>query len=98
MTDASQGTGVELFTVVQPMNHHGAATVQRTDDGATYHVVDYRNTDVRDRLADVARGASVRLDLRRAGARANVWEATRVLPGTDPAAATGEVSVTPGAN
>ena len=98
MTEPSRETGVELFTVVQSMNHHGAATVQRTEDGATYHVVDYRSADVRDRLADAARGASVRLDLRRAGARANVWEATRVLPGTEPVATTGEVSATPGAN
>ena len=96
MSDSVREAGVELFTVVRPMNHHGAATVRR-DDGATHHVVEYGSADARDRLADASRGASVRLDLRRAGARSNVWEAVRVLPGTAPVSASDSVSA-PGAD
>ena len=93
MTERVDDAGVELFTVVRPMNRHGAATVRR-EDGATYHVVEYASADARDRLADASRGASVRLDLRRAGARSNVWEAIRVLPGTTPVSASDGVSAT----
>ncbi len=93
MSENVRGTGEALYTVVRPMNHHGAATVRR-EDGATYHVVEYGSADARDRLADASRGASVRLDLRRAGARSNVWEAVRVLPGTAPTSASDGVSAT----
>ena len=93
MTDTTPEAGVEQFTVVRPMNHHGAATVRR-DDGATHHVVEYGSADAHDRLAEASRGAAVRLDLRRAGARSNVWEAVRVLPGTASAAASDGISVT----
>lgn len=85
MTAASDTEGV--YTVLDPMNEHGAVTV-RDETNATYHAVDYAAPELRDRLADLSKGSTVRLELVRAGGRANVWKVTRVLPGNSRGAST----------
>jgi len=71
----------DVHAVLRPMNEHGALTLERPGTGACYHVVEYADDRIRELLADVGPGGRVRVELERAGARANVWRATRVRPG-----------------
>jgi hypothetical protein len=77
-----------LFTVVGEMNDHGALTVRSSETHATYHLVDYADERVRDRLSALSAGTTVRLRLARTGGRSNVWRVERALPGAQ--AAVGE--------
>lgn len=70
------------FIVTDPMNNHGAVTVQSTEGHATYHIVDYVDTETRERLASLTEGAQVRMSVERAGVRANVWTATKLVSGS----------------
>jgi hypothetical protein len=72
-----------VHTVRRPMNEHGALALECPSSGACYHVVEYANSRIRELLADVDPGSRVRVELERAGARANVWRATRVHPGVE---------------
>ena len=72
----------QSFIVIDQMNDHGAVTVQSTDGHATYHVVDYADTEARERLASLTEGAQVRMSVSRAGVRANVWTARNVVAGS----------------
>jgi hypothetical protein len=71
----------DTYRIEAEMNKHGAIVLRDRDRGATYHVVDYAS-GVRDRVADLPAGSTVRLDLSRVGSRSNVWRANRILPGT----------------
>ncbi|AUV82614.1 hypothetical protein C2R22_14005 [Salinigranum rubrum] len=72
----------QSFIVIDSMNSHGALTVQSADTRATYHVVDYADTEARERLASLTEGAQVRMSVSRAGVRANVWTAKKVVTGS----------------
>jgi hypothetical protein len=83
---------IESYTVAGEMNDHGALTVRARETHATYHLVDYADERLRDQLARLPVGSTVRLHLTRAGGRSNVWCVERALPGarvptgeTDPA-------------
>lgn len=81
----SKGDGNEspqLFIVTDSMNSHGALTVEATDNHTTYHIVDYVDTETRERLASLTEGAQVRMAVSRAGVRANVWTAKKVVTGS----------------
>ena len=67
------------FIVKDPMNSHGAITVQPVDGHATYHVVDYADAETRERLASLVEGSRIRMAVERAGVRANVWKATKLV-------------------
>lgn len=82
MSKAGEEESPKSFIVTDSMNSHGAITVQSTDNHATYHVVDYADTEARERLASLAEGAQVRMSVARAGVRANVWTATNVVTGS----------------
>ncbi len=70
-----------MFTIVSPMNDHGALTVRARETHATYHVVEFADPRLRERLAGLGAGNAIQLSLTRAGARANVWRAEGVYPG-----------------
>ncbi|WP_241430782.1 hypothetical protein [Haloferax elongans] len=70
----------EVYTVVREVNDHGAATV-RGDNGSTYHVAAYADEMLRAYLADLRAGDRVRMDLVRAGVRANVWKVSALYSG-----------------
>ena len=69
------------FIVTDPMNGHGAITVQGSEGHATYHIVDYADAKTRDRLSSLTEGSKVRMEVERAGVRANVWKATKLVAG-----------------
>jgi hypothetical protein len=70
------------FTIVSPLNDHGALTVRARDTNATYQVVEFATPELRERVAGLPAGNDIRLGLRRAGIRANVWCAEGVYPDT----------------
>ncbi|WP_372910672.1 hypothetical protein [Salinigranum sp.] len=82
MSEAGKDESPQSFIVTDSMNNHGAITVQSTDSHATYHVVDYADAEARERLASLTEGAQVRMSVTRAGVRANVWTATKVVTGS----------------
>nr|WP_225316374.1 hypothetical protein [Haloferax sp. CBA1149] len=64
------------------VNDHGAATL-RDENGSTYHVTSYDNRALRDYLASHHSGDRVRMDIERAGVRANVWQVSALYPGVE---------------
>ncbi|WP_380677977.1 hypothetical protein [Salinigranum sp. GCM10025319] len=82
MSEGMREESSSSFIVINTMNSHGAITVQSTDDHATYHVVEYEDGDLRDRLASLTEGSQIRMSVERAGVRANVWRATKLAAGT----------------
>lgn len=70
------------FIVKDSMNSHGALTVEAVEGHATYHIVDYADAETRERLASATPGSKVRMVVERAGVRANVWKATKLVTGT----------------
>ncbi len=59
------------------MTEHGGMTVVDPETNSTYQIVEYENESLERELAGCAVGERVRLDLDRAGVRANVWRAAR---------------------
>ncbi len=82
MSEAGKEESPQSFIVIDSMNSHGALTVQSVDTRATYHIVDYADADTRERLASLTEGAQVRMSVSRAGVRANVWAAKKVVTGS----------------
>lgn len=72
--------GVKTYTIVNEVNDHGAATL-RDEDGSTYHITSYDDEVLREYLADHSVGEQVRMDIERAGVRANVWQVSALYPG-----------------
>ncbi|WP_410766753.1 hypothetical protein [Haloferax sp. DFSO60] len=72
----------ETYTVVSEVNDHGAATL-RGENGSTYHVTSYENPALRTFLEECRTTDRVRLEMERAGVRANVWHVTGLYPGAD---------------
>ncbi|WP_416840658.1 hypothetical protein [Haloferax sp. DFSO52] len=73
---------VRTFTIVNEVNDHDAATV-RDENGSTYHVTSYDDEALRDYLATHRAGEQVRMDIERAGVRANVWQVSALYPGIE---------------
>lgn len=69
------------FIITDSMNGHGALTVEGVDDNATYHLVEYADSKTRERLSSLTEGTKVRMCVERAGVRANVWKATKLVGG-----------------
>lgn len=69
-----------LFTVVEPMNGHGAVTVRRATTHATHHVVTYADESTRRTLSSLSADDTVRLDLDRVGHRGSTWRAEAATP------------------
>ncbi|MFC7202416.1 hypothetical protein ACFQJC_02740 [Haloferax namakaokahaiae] len=64
------------------MNDHGAATL-RGENGSTYHVTSYEDPTLRSALEQCRTADRVRVEMERAGVRANVWHVTGLYPGAD---------------
>lgn len=60
-------------TVGRPMNSHGALTLAATDGSRTFHVVDYETADIRETLARLSEGETVRVGLARISCRGDAW-------------------------
>ncbi|KTG28366.1 hypothetical protein AUR66_12020 [Haloferax profundi] len=80
MPEMVSTNGAEIYTIVNEVNDHGAATL-RGENGSTYHVTSYDDEALRDYLASQRRGEQVRMDIERAGVRANVWQVSALYPG-----------------
>lgn len=65
----------DMFTVVESMNAHDAATVRAEGTNATYHLVAYADESTHREVSSLSAGESARLSLSRVGDRANVWRA-----------------------
>ena len=66
------------FTVVSEQNDHDHTAVRAHPRNETFHIVDYADGTIRERLGTVPAGSVVRLELSRAGRRSNVWCAESV--------------------
>ncbi|KAB1198420.1 MULTISPECIES: hypothetical protein [Haloferax] len=82
MPELVSTNSVKSYTVVNSVNDHGAATV-RDEDGSTYHITSYDDDVLREHLADHRPGEQVRMDIERAGVRANVWQVSALYPGIE---------------
>jgi hypothetical protein len=82
MTQQTEEETTSSFIVKDTMNSHGALTVEAVDGHATYHIVDYADTETRERLSSLTPGSKIRMVVERAGVRANVWKATKLVTGT----------------
>ncbi|WP_411967073.1 hypothetical protein [Haloferax sp. YSSS75] len=80
MPETMSTKAAKTYTIVKEVNHHGAATL-RDDDGSTYHVTSYDDETLREFLATHRAGEQVRMDIERAGVRANVWQVSALYPG-----------------
>ncbi|RDZ63615.1 hypothetical protein C5B90_10795 [Haloferax sp. Atlit-12N] len=82
MSQTASRNSPDTFTIVNEVNDHGAATL-RSDNGSTFHVTSYENSSFRDYLANHHAGDRVRMDIERAGVRANVWQVSALYPGAN---------------
>ncbi|KAB1193491.1 hypothetical protein GJR96_08560 [Haloferax sp. MBLA0076] len=80
MPEMVSTNSADTYTIVNEVNDHGAATL-RGENGSTYHVTSYDDEALRDYLASHRRGEQVRMDIERAGVRANVWQVSALYPG-----------------
>ena len=86
MATTTTTQAVTEYTVVEPIDDDGSCTVHERPSGTTYHVVDYADSIVREKLATKGVGEHVRLDLAPADPDGLDWIATRVRPGVSTAA------------
>jgi hypothetical protein len=70
----------DVFTIVRPMNAHGAVTVRSTATNATYHLVDFDDESTRGALSSLAPGESVRAAVSRVGDRGNGFRVESATP------------------
>ena len=70
------------FTLVTPVDDDGTCTLQERHTGTAFHVVDYADPIVREKLAARSVGAAVRVDLAPADPDGLDWIATRLRPGS----------------
>lgn len=68
-------------TVVEPVDEDGARILHERASGTAYHVVDYADAVLREKLAARDVGETVRLDLVPADPDGLDWIATRPCPG-----------------
>ena len=72
-----------VHRVEQSMNNQGAMVLGAADGRDTVHAVEYATPRIRDRLASLSPGDTVRLRVTRVGLRANVWRVEQTYPGTE---------------
>ena len=80
MPETMSTNEVATYTIVKEVNDHGAATL-RDENGSTYHVTSYDDEMLREFLSNHRAGEQVRMDIERAGVRANVWQVSALYPG-----------------
>ncbi|MFC5365832.1 hypothetical protein [Salinirubrum litoreum] len=71
----------QTHRVTKGMNDYGAMTLTTRETHETKQVVGYSSPHIKTRLEALEEGETVRLNLRRAGSRGNVWEVAELLPG-----------------
>jgi len=69
------------FVIADPVAADGTLTVRETTTQTVYHVVDYADSMVREKLAARPVGTTVRLELAPADPEGLDWVVTRVKPG-----------------
>ncbi|MBB6645011.1 hypothetical protein [Halobellus ruber] len=70
----------DVFTVVRPMNAHGAVTVRSATTNATYHLVAHADESTRRALSSLAPGESVSAAVSRIGGRGNGFRVEAATP------------------
>lgn len=68
-----------VCTVREPMNSHGAVTLESVTGHRTFQVAECATPGVRSVLANIRHGAVVRVQLVALTARGNTWRAVGVL-------------------
>lgn len=69
------------YTVAEPVDEDGACTLHERARGTSYHVVDYADEILREKLATRGVGEAVRVDLAPADPDGLDWIVRRVQPG-----------------
>lgn len=69
------------FTVAEPVDDDGSCTLHEPATGTSYHVVDYADSILREKLATRTVGERVRVNLAPADPDALDWIVTRIRPG-----------------
>jgi len=71
----------ETYVIEEPVEDDGALTVRETTTETAYHVVDYTDEMIREKLAARPVGSTVRLELAPADPEGLDWVVTRLKPG-----------------
>ncbi|MCU4800507.1 hypothetical protein OB920_09010 [Halobacteria archaeon HArc-gm2] len=82
MATTKQISSRRTFRVADPVDDDGDLTVIETVTDTAFHVVDYADPLLRDKLAARDVGSTVRLDLAPVDPAGLDWMVTRVLPGS----------------
>jgi len=69
------------YVIDEPVANDGALTVRETATDTVYHVVDYADEMVKEKLATRPAGSTVRLELAPADPEGLDWVVTRLKPG-----------------
>lgn len=69
------------YTVVEPLDEDGTCTLHERVGDADFHVVDYADEVLRERVAARGVGEAIRVDLAPADPDGLDWIVTRVHPG-----------------
>lgn len=72
----------DTFIIISEVNDYGAVTF-RGDNGSMYHITSYENSGFRGYLVNHHAGNHVRMNIVRAGVRANIWRVSVLYPGAD---------------
>jgi len=81
MAIAADAESGRAFIVANPVDDDGSLTLVECGTDETYHVVDYADERLRDRVAERCAGSTLRLDLAPADPYGLDWKVTRVRPG-----------------
>jgi hypothetical protein len=71
----------ETYVIEEPIEGDGSLTVRETTTDTVYHVVDYADSIVQEKLAARPVGSTVRLELAPADPDGLDWVVTRIKPG-----------------
>ena len=80
MADRRVTDSAERVEVRRRMNDHETMTVEVAASNEVRHIVAYESPSLRTTLARLPAGSTVPVEMRRAGARANVWRAVALGP------------------
>jgi len=81
MSTTKSASTDETYVIEDPVEGDGSLTVRKTSTDTVYHVVDYADSIVREKLAARPVGSAVRLELAPADPDGLDWVVTRLKPG-----------------
>lgn len=81
MSTTKSASSGETYVIEEPVEDDGALTVREMTTATAYHVVDYTDVMIREKLAARPVGSAVRLELAPADPEGLDWVVTRLKPG-----------------